>query len=257
MKEIEEITNKAVARGSFTKQEEKRIQEIQEELTAEYTSDPQTKRLLEQQKQKEQQEEQKRQEEIARIYAINTPVPPKLSVKYKSAEYELRDKTLILTWDNQVKRVRIDYWYEGDGKGREINIANSLNKTLFLHGPAGWQDDEYDAIEMHNRIGTLIDRIDYKKHMSRWRSSFVRQSLPDRTYAGKVCKVYFLKEVQSDFTRSVTYAFWNDVVLFYEYKETRHGESEPSSITTYEAVSVTENVPETAFTKTLNISWHR
>jgi hypothetical protein len=36
-----------------------------------------------------------------------------------------------------------------------------------------------------------------------------------------------------------------------------HGESAPSALTTYEAVSVTENVPEVAFTKTLDISWHR
>jgi hypothetical protein len=257
-KEITEITNRALARGSFTPQEEKRIQEIQEEMTAEYTSDPQTKRMLEQKKQQEQQEEQKQREAYAKSVAITALVPPKLSVKYKSADDRLKDKTLVITWDNNLKRHRVDYWYEETStKGRQINIINTIDKTLALYDfDNRWHEEKFDDMNV-DKTGMLRGHIDFKKQMARWRSTFVRQSLPDRTYAGKVCKVYLLKEVNKDETLCVTYAFWNDVVLFYEYALTRRGESSPYSVDTYEAVSVTETVPDTAFTKTLNRSGHR
>jgi hypothetical protein len=103
----------------------------------------------------------------------------------------------------------------------------------------------------------VSERIGSEEQLtSRWGKAFVKQSLPERTYAGKTCRVFSMTEAKSSYTLKVTYALWKNVVLFYEYKSTNHGESEPFSIDTWEAVSVTENVPEAAFTKTLNISWH-
>ena len=62
-KEMTEIIDRVIARGgNATPQEEARLKEIAEERIAEYTNDPQVKRLIEQQKQQEKQELQKQQE---------------------------------------------------------------------------------------------------------------------------------------------------------------------------------------------------
>jgi len=62
-KEMTEIIDRAIARGiNATPQEEARLKEIEQEITAEYTNDPQVKRLIEKRRKEEQEELQKQQE---------------------------------------------------------------------------------------------------------------------------------------------------------------------------------------------------
>jgi hypothetical protein len=256
-KEMTEISNRAVSRGSLTEQEQARIQAIVQEIADEYNT-PQVQQIKEQLRRKEEQEWQRNEtESLNKSLAMGANVPEKLSVKYKSAEYARRGEALIITWDNRMKRVRTDKWFSEGGGGRYIYIVDAANKTTCQHHYGGWQDDQFTASEYYNRTVSVKERICSEEQLtSRWGRAFVKQSLPDRTYAGKTCRVFLMTEVKSGYTLSVTYAIWNNVVLFYEYKSTNHGESTPFSLDTYEAVSVTENVPEAAFTKTLNITWH-
>ena len=73
------------------------------------------------------------------------------------------------------------------------------------------------------------------------------------TFAGKSCDVYTLTISTGAGTGDVTYtyAIWNKIAMMNEVKTSPEG----VILARMEAVAITLDVPEVAFTKTLNITW--
>jgi len=104
-KEMEEIIERAIARGGdATSQEEARLKEIQNEINAEYTNDPQVQRLLEKRK-KEEQEELQRQQEAQRRFEEQS----RLEKQQRQISFANRaERALLVTQDDNNSGVVIN-----------------------------------------------------------------------------------------------------------------------------------------------------
>ena len=104
-KEVTEITDKAVARGGgFTAKEQARLEEIEREITAEITNDPQVKRLMEQQRQQEKQEVQRLQDEQRRYEEQRQQEKQRRQISFANRA----DRASLITQDNNNSGVVIN-----------------------------------------------------------------------------------------------------------------------------------------------------
>ena len=111
------------------------------------------------------------------------------------------------------------------------------NKTHWRNIYASeWSDELYKA-------DSKIDQSFTWNAQELLKNGYTKQSA-QRTFAGKPCDMYTLTNSYG----TSTYGLWNKIML---YSEVMVGTLQ----TIWEAQAVTLDVPEVAFTKTLNISW--
>ena len=156
-------------------------------------------------------------------------------------------------YDNYGKRYREDWM--GPIKERdsdnyislydlwETNIENHITKTNWrriYHGE--WENLQYKT-EKTLEIAWLGSEIIFTDR-------FTKQS-GQMTFAGKSCDVYSLTHSIGGENVTHTYAIWNKITMMHEVKISPSGEI----LARIEAVAISLDVPEVAFTKTYNITW--
>jgi hypothetical protein len=188
----------------------------------------------------------------------NSSYAEKAAVKYlevhMSPTYDGLPVHQYVIYDNYGKRYREDWWgpirdYGGDYISHydqwETNIENHINKTLWKSIYKGeWENLQYKTEKKLETTWLSPHNI--------FSNGFKKQPNPI-TFAGKSCDIYTLTISTGTGTGDVTYtyALWNKIVMMHEVKASASGEI----IARVEAVAITLNVPETAFTKTLDITW--
>jgi len=169
----------------------------------------------------------------------------------------------VITFDNNGKRFRTDYFLGNEEENHlfRAEITNHFNKTY-------WEYTFYYDENNPNDYGWRWVDSDYKKapkdggipfQFSASEASLLSggfTKLSNKTYAGKSCSVYTkpttITAQGQTVTMRYTFAVWNGLILFWEYAIEGGGES---SSMFYVAQAVTLDVPEVAFTKTIDISW--
>ena len=181
----------------------------------------------------------------------------KAAIKYLEAHmidyYDGNPVHQYVIYDNYGKRYREDWWgpLRKDGGDYtslydhwETNIENHTSKTNWKNIYKGeWEDRQYKTEKSLEKTWLGIETINT--------NGFKKQSA-QMTFAGKPCDVYTLTLSTGSVTGEVTYtyAIWNKIAMMHEVKTSSGG-----IIARVEAVAVTLDVPENAFTKTLDITW--
>jgi hypothetical protein len=177
----------------------------------------------------------------------NESLPEKMAVKYLWVSH-LNETGVTrhwyITFDKFTKLSRDDMYSEctdHDYCNNYTEILNHNNKTYWENiGNSGWTDKLYNANNKIKGINTFvlsfqnILSIGYKKQPTQ------------KLIAGKSCDIYTLTTP----TSVATVGMWKNVALLYEVDNL-----EPPSYYRWEAIEVNLDVPEVAFTKTMNITW--
>jgi len=159
----------------------------------------------------------------------------------------------IVTFDNNGKRLRWDMITDENEEGRMAEIINHINKTYWRY-TFYFDPNTYD-------YGFRWEDVNYKDAPQNGGAPFQFSAsgaellknpgctkLSDKTYAGKLCNVYSYSLAQYGVPFKYTFAIWNGLTLFMEM-------SDGSETMFWVAQSVTLDVPDVAFTKTLDITW--
>ena len=179
----------------------------------------------------------------------------KASIKYKNSGGLF---TLFVTFDNNGDRIRTDVF---SGGSQISAIVDYSTKTCL----AGWNNIEAGAVDdfLSDMFasGNIIDHdfengilwvtlkyiadedfyLDFPFFIGEEEAGWGAYRKEDRTIAGKLCKVYTLTLDG----QQVTLASWNGLMMLYEQ----------GGQVRYEAQATTQDVPDSAFTKTMDITW--
>jgi len=172
--------------------------------------------------------------------------PEKAAVKYRQVHLEGTVHHYVV-FDNYGQRYREDWWGPIEAVSQydhwETEIENHINKTRWESIYKGtWTDLSYKTEKKFEITFTNVE-----KTLS---NGFKKQ--PNQiTLAGKPCDIYTLTLSLEGRKYDYTYAIWNNIEMMYETKESESGKI----IGKREAEAVTLDVPEVAFTKTLDITW--
>jgi len=187
----------------------------------------------------------------------NSSYAEKAAIKYHHAHmlsyYDGHPVYQYVIYDNYGKRYREDWWgpLQKDGGGYislndhwETNIENHINKTNWKSIYKGeWKDQQYKTEKSLEKTWLGIETI---------KTNGFKKESGQMTFAGKTCDVYTLTiSTGTGTTVTYTYAIWNKIAMMHEIKTSPSGEI----LARVEAVAITLDVPETAFTKTLDITW--
>ena len=166
--------------------------------------------------------------------------------------------TFISTFDKNGKRVRYDFIEEGV---HVVTIVDSIEKTYWYYAPDFKTSDleemlkfgvieAYEVINGATWVKLPYDQWSIEGNVTYLESYFDEATLeyykqfkqPDNVViAGKSCEVYIFTENEVEFKVAV----WNGLMMLME----------EDSIVSAVAQAVTFDVPDTALTKTLNITW--
>ena len=157
----------------------------------------------------------------------------------------------VITFDNSGKRFRYDVLFGEDDndESRMVHIINHLTSTYWQYGfyfnsetdyGFGWQDMPYS--DAPNKGDFEVSATEAGLAAGGY------TKLPNRTIAGKSCVVYSHSINIQGATYRTTYALWNTLVLLMEI-------AMGNDMLIWIAQSVTLEVPDVAFTKTLDITW--
>ena len=165
-----------------------------------------------------------------------------------------------ITFDNNGKRYRSDLFIDDDDDNEEFNrlawIVNHLTKTYWaytlfydeknpLNSGMKWVDMDYkDAPEDFFLFQISSSEAELLK------GGFTKQT--NRTIAGKSCSVYSQSMKVQGMSMKYTIALWNGLTMLWEVE---YSDGTETSSTFWVAQSVTLDVPEVAFTKTLDLTW--
>ena len=156
-----------------------------------------------------------------------------------AVKYILGDIYWAITFDNNGKRYRDDFFQDDENaEPYWVYIINHFTKNFWwginyygYEGEKKWYDEEYDE-DYTPTYPFSVDEVAWAQY----------QQSENITIAGKLCKVFKMNYYAG---YEVTYASWNGLMMLYEI----NGE------VMLLAVAATLNVPETAFTKTFDVSW--
>jgi len=159
----------------------------------------------------------------------------------------------ITTWDNDGKRYRFDYIHSLDEEYRMIEIVNHFTKNYWWYGfyfdevtyeyGYRWEDKDY------NKAPKAPFILSYKE------SELISQGYTKtgtQNIAGKSCNIYVFNYNYYGVDYRNKVGLWNNLALLWESEFSAQGV--PFTVV-YVAQSVTLNVPERAFTKTIVVDW--
>ena len=183
---------------------------------------------------------------------INSNFAEKAAVKYLIVQllpiYDGLPVHRYVIYDNYGKRYREDTMgpYREDGGDYislydfwETYIENHINKTIWRSWYKGkWEDEPYKTKKTLETTWLGEFNMD----------GFKKQS-GQITFAGKSCDVYILTTSTPAGEVTDTYYLWNKIVMMGEKRLS--GEI----LARHEAVAISLDVPEVAFTKTFDITW--
>jgi len=175
--------------------------------------------------------------------------PEKAAIKYLDVshlnEYG-ETEHYYLTFDNHAKRFRYDNYgaIRHIYTGEYISLYDHWHSEMVNHiSKTHWKsiyngecvDEPYNASQ----------KIDQSFSTAKQLLSLGYKKLPaQKTYAGKPCDMY----THTNSYGTSTIGLWNDITLYREIET-------EISYSLSEALEVTLDVPEVAFTKTLDITW--
>ena len=180
--------------------------------------------------------------------------PEKAAVKYLWVSHLSESGETVhsfVTFNDYAKKYRYD-WYGPIKDGLtgeyithydhwESDIVITTNKTHWKSIYAGaWNDEPYKS-------DTKIDPSITMTAQELLSLGYVKQSA-QRTFAGKPCDIY----ISTNSYGTSTYGLWNNINLYVEVEASYEG---VIAYTKWEALAVNLDVPEVAFTKTLDITW--
>ena len=144
------------------------------------------------------------------------------------------EATMVITFDHYGKRFRWDAFVENTF--RQALVFNVLNNTY-------WGNfDNNEWIDIPNFMYDIYSFLYIGEAYNETELAPYRQ-LPDMLILNRPCKVYNL----TDDGTEVTVGIWNGLILFYQEHGIEGGR--------YEAKAITFDVPDVAFTKTMNVTW--
>jgi hypothetical protein len=159
-------------------------------------------------------------------------VQEKFKAEKASIKMMLLEVPVIITWDCYGNRYRMDVF--GDNESHSVDIVNHFDRTRFYgvknYSGIAWLPADYDPKASIAESYSVDEEI----HAS-------HRVYPDIIVAGKTCKVFQYET----FDEISSIASWNGLLM----KNISLGDL------ILEAVDVTLDIPEEAFTQTFTVSW--
>lgn len=157
-------------------------------------------------------------------------------VEKGSIKYQMDGNLIIITFDNNGKRLRMDFLDNDTEKPMSVYLINHINKTAWIGvnsgGTGNWIDMGYDI----NTVPPDLPMFSIDE------AAFAPYKTGTKTIANKFsCNIYTISQDGVN----MTYAAWNGLIMLVEID----GEVK------FMATDATLTVPESAFTKTFSITW--
>jgi hypothetical protein len=188
----------------------------------------------------------------------NSSYPEKAAVKYlqvhliESLGGDVHDYVIF---DNYGKRFRTDVYGPLYNEGKLVDMYGHWQTQLEDHGSKTMREINYYTLggQWENKPYKSEKQLEVafmsvQKIVSN--GSFKKQTA-QITLAGKPCDVYTATLAVGADNFTYTYAMWNNIEMLYETKYSASGKI----LARREAVAVSLDVPEAAFTGTMDITW--
>ena len=153
-------------------------------------------------------------------------IPEKLSIRYDTYAWLM---SAVITYDNNGKRVREDMF-------GIVTIIDHIAKKKYQNvWGFGWSEEDYDPEE--DLLRDIIAATDVQLLEEGYTKA------PDEIIAGQTCTVFINESYRWK------YAKWNGIIM-YQFMTLWDDD-----MLMYDAIDVTTNVPEEAFTQVYEVTW--